>query len=104
MTVSALVVLGELDDLDTLLAEAVRRAGTGPDMRVYRRISAQARQLSALLPVPLHRLVDEAADAGKRLMDAAETAAPQLMLEVAQRNLLAAVRRHVREMELGRAA
>lgn len=104
MAVSALVVLDELDDLDTLLAEAVRRAGGGADGRVFRRIDAQARQLRALVPEALHRLVDEAADAGKRVMDAADPTAPKLMLEVAQRNLLAALRRHVRETELRRAA
>lgn len=104
MTASALVVLDELDDLDTLLAEAVRRAGSGPDARLFRRIDAQARQLRGLLPEPLHRRVDEASDAGKRVMDAADPAAPKLMLEVAQRNLLAAVRRYVREVALQRAA
>lgn len=101
---SALVVLDELDDLDTLLGEAVRRAGDGADARVFRRIDAQGRQLRALLPAPAHRLVDEAVEAGKRVMDAADPAAPKLMLEVAQRNLLAAVRRHVREIGLQRAA
>lgn len=104
MTVSALVVLDELDDLDTVLAEAVRRAGAGPDARFDRRLDAQARQLTALLDPALHRQVEETVDAGKRVMDAADPTAPKLMLEVAQRNLLAAVRRFVRMSELRRAA
>lgn len=104
MSASALVVLDELDDLDTLLAETVRRAGQGPDARVWRRLDAQARTLRALVDAKVGALVDDVVDAGKRVMDAADPAAPRLMLEVAQRNLLAAVRRYVRVVSLQHAA
>lgn len=104
MSTADLVVLNALDDLDTLLAEAVRRAGHGPDARVDRRIDAQARVLHAMVDTAVGALIDDAVDAGKRVMDAADPAAPKLMLDVAQRNLLAAVRRYVRVVSLQQAA
>jgi len=104
MSTSDLVVLNALDDLDTLLVETVRRAGQGPDARVDRRLDAQARALRSMVDATVGDLVDEAVDAGKRVMDAADPAAPKLMLEVAQRNLLAAVRRYVRVVSLQQAA
>lgn len=104
MPSSALVVLDELDDLDTLLAEAVRRAGQGPDARFDRRLDAQARTVRGLVDAKVGGLVDVAVDAGKRVMDAADPTAPKLMLEVAQRNLLAAARRYVRVVSLQHAA
>ena len=104
MSTSAFVVLDELDDLDTLLAETVRRAGHGPDARVARRLDAQARIVGVLVDDTVRGLIEDAVDAGKRVMDAADPAAPKLMLDVAQRNLLAAVRRYVRVIALQQAA
>lgn len=97
-------VLNELDNLDTLLAETVRRAGQGPDDRVARRLDAQARTLRALVDATVGGLIDDAVDAGKRVMDAADPGAPKLMLKVAQDNLLAAARRYVRVVSLQQAA
>lgn len=104
MSLSAHVLHDELADLQTLATEAIRRAGAGADPRFERRLDAQARTLCALLDAGLHVLVSDAIDAAKRVMDAADPAAPRLMLEIALRNLAVAVRRHAARTPLRHAA
>lgn len=83
--------------LDPLLLEVTRRAGTGADPEIDRRLDLLARRLALLLEG-----VDDACfaaardtiEVAKRVMDAADPEAPLLMLRLARDNLARALRRH----------
>lgn len=95
MTLSVHTLLDELADFETLLAEASRRGGQDVEPRVERRLDAQARTVAALIDPASRRLVYETVEAAKRVMGAADPAAPRLMLEIARASLERAVRRQV---------
>jgi hypothetical protein len=93
--------------LDPVLDEAKRRAGTGADPELDRRLDTLVRRFSLLLEG-----VDDAAFAAvrdtvemaKRVMDAADPEAPLLMLNLARQNLARALRRHDARGDLAAAA
>jgi hypothetical protein len=93
--------------LDPLLHEVTRRAGTGPDPDMDRRLDAIARRLSLLLEgvdEPCFAAACETIDAARRVMDAADPEAPLLMLNLARQNLARALRRHDARGDLAAAA
>ena len=86
----------ELERCDATMAVAVRRAGQGSDPVFERRLDAHARSLRAMLDADAAVVVDDVLDAAKRVLDAADPAAPLLMLEMARANLAAVARRSSR--------
>lgn len=86
----------ELARIDATLAIAVRRAGEGPDPVLERRLDAHGRSLRAMLDADGAAVTMDTIDAAKRVMNAADPAAPLLMLTMARDNLAAVVRRSQR--------
>ena len=89
----------ELDRTGATIALARRRAADGPDAAIERQLDAHGRSLRAMLDADGALLVDDAIDAAKRVMDAADPAAPLLMLELAEANLATVVRRRRRDRD-----
>ena len=86
----------ELERIDVTLAMAVRRAGQGSDPVFERRLEAHGRSLRAMLDDDGAAVTLDTIDAAKRVMTAADPAAPLLMLEMARENLAAVIRRSQR--------
>ena len=86
----------ELGRIDDTLAMAVRRAGQGRDPEFERRLEAHGRSLRAMLDEDGAAVTLDTIDAAKRVMTAADPAAPLLMLEMARQNLAAVIRRSQR--------
>jgi hypothetical protein len=81
--------------LEDGITHAARRAGRGPDAVLERRLMGQARALQAMLgDHPGAQAAADAAEAARRVMDAAEPEAPLRMLAIARENLARTVRRH----------
>ena len=89
-------LLLELDRIEATIARAVRQAGSGHDPTLERQLDAHGRSLRAMLDAEAAVVVDDVLDAAKRVLDAAEPAAPLLMLDMARANLAAVVRRSQR--------
>ena len=83
----------ELAGIDATLAIAVRRAGQGLDPVLERRLDAHGRSLRAMLDTDGAAVTMDTIDAAKRVMNAADPAAPLLMLTMARDNLAAVLRR-----------
>lgn len=82
--------------IDSLLDEAVQRAGKGLDPRLARRLDTAVRQFCDALAAAHAALVDavrDAAELARRVMDAADPEAPLLMLRLAREQLDRAMRR-----------
>jgi hypothetical protein len=83
----------ELVEFDATMARAVRRAGCGPDPVLDRMLAGHVRVLRAMLDDDGAIAAEDAVDAARRAMDAAEPAAPLHMLAMAREILSAKVRR-----------
>lgn len=82
--------------IDSLLDEAVQRAGQGLDPRLARSLDTAVRQFCDALAAAHGALVDavrDAAELARRVMDAADPEAPLLMLRLAREQLARALRR-----------
>lgn len=86
----------ELERCDATMAIAVRRAGQGSDPVFERRLDAHARSLRAMLDADGAAVTMDTIDAAKRVLSAADPAAPLLMLAMARENLAAVIRRSQR--------
>ena len=86
----------ELGRIDDTLAMAVRRAGARIPGRCPGRLEAHGRSLRAMLDEDGAAVTLDTIDAAKRVMTAADPAAPLLMLEMARQNLAAVIRRSQR--------
>ncbi|MFD0739711.1 hypothetical protein ACFQZQ_10510 [Lysobacter koreensis] len=93
MTIGADELLTELARADASLALAVRRAGQGCEPEFERRLDGHARSLRALLDGNGAEVATDTVEAAKRVLDAADPAAPLLMLAMARETLTALVRR-----------
>ena len=83
----------ELERLDATLDEAVGRAGEGEDLAFARRAGAHLRRLADLLDADAYAAAEQVLDDARRVLGAAEPAAPLLMLEYSRARLSDAVRR-----------
>ncbi|GHA87157.1 hypothetical protein [Cognatilysobacter bugurensis] len=82
--------------IDSLLDEAVQRAGQGVDPQLARRLDTAAHQLCDAFAAVHAALVDAVRDTvelARRVMDAADPEAPLLMLRLAREQLMRALRR-----------
>ena len=86
----------ELARTEATFARAIRHAGAGHDPALERQLDSHGRSLRAMLDADAAVVVDDALDAAKRVLDAADPAAPLLMLEMARANLAAVGRRSSR--------
>lgn len=83
----------ELDRLDATFEEAASRAGEGEDLAFARRAGAHLRRLADLLDTDAYAAAEQALDDARRVLDAAEPAAPLLMLEHSRARLSDTLRR-----------
>lgn len=83
----------ELARTDATMIQVVRRAGRGTDPEFDRRLDRHARSLRAMLDADGPAVAMDMIEAARRAMDAADPAAPLLMLAMARENLAAVVRR-----------
>ncbi len=75
------------------MIQVVRRAGRGTDPEFNRRLDRHARCLRAMLDAEGLVVAMDTLEAARRAMDAADPAAPLLMLAISRENLAAVVRR-----------
>ena len=87
-------LLLELERVEETLDEAARRAGQGCGPDFERRLGAHLRSLRNMLGPDDMAVADDAMEAAERVMNAAEPAAPLLMLQHARSTLAAVIRRH----------
>lgn len=83
----------ELARTDDTMLQVIRHAGLGSDPKFDRRLDAHLRSLRALLDGDGIAIALDTIDAAKRVLDAADPAAPLMMLAMARENLAAVVRR-----------
>ena len=83
----------ELDRLEATFDEATSRAGQGEDPAFARRAGAHLRRLAEHLDADAYAAAEQALDDACRVLDAAEPAAPLLMLEYSRARLSGALRR-----------
>lgn len=104
MNIGADELLSELERTDATMAQVIRRAGRGCDPDFERRLDNHARSLRALLDGNAAAVATDTFDAAKRAMNAADPAAPLLMLEMARETLSAVVRRQAARSALNQVA
>lgn len=83
----------ELERLDATLDESAARAGEGEDLRFSRRAGAHLRRLADHLDANAYAAAEQALEDACRVLDAAEPAAPLLMLEYSRARLSDMLRR-----------
>ena len=93
MTISANELQQELARTEATMIQVMRRAGRGTDPEFNRRLDRHARCLRAMLDADGLVVAMDTLDAARRAMDAADPAAPLLMLAMSRENLAAVVRR-----------
>lgn len=93
MHIAADELLRELGRLDATMTQAIRRAGHGCDPAFERRLDTHVRSLRVMLDADGAALAEDAIDAARRAIGAADPAAPLLMLAIARKTLAAVVRR-----------
>jgi hypothetical protein len=93
MNISADELRQELARTDATMLQVIRRAGRGSDPEFDRRLDAHVRSLRAMLDGSSLAVAIDAVDAARRVLEAADPAAPLLMLAMARENLAAVVRR-----------
>lgn len=93
MTISANELQQELARTEATMIQVVRRAGRGTDPEFNRRLDRHARCLRAMLDADGLVVAMDTLEAARRAMDAADPAAPLLMLAMSRQNLAAVVRR-----------
>ena len=86
-------LLLELERIDDTLDEAARRAGEGCGPDFERRLGAHLRSLRNMLGADDLSVAEDAMEAAERAMNAADPAAPLLMLQIARNTLGAVIRR-----------
>ena len=104
MTIGADELLTELARADASLALAIRRAGQGCEPEFERRLDGHTRSLRALLDGNGAQVAADTIEAAKRVLDAADPAAPLLMLAMARETLTALVRRQAARLTLDKVA
>jgi hypothetical protein len=104
MEFAAEEVMDELTRIDTLMREAVRRAGQGCGPDFERQFDACLRSLRPMLGADDMTVAADAFEAAKRVMTSADPAAPLLMLAMAQKTLNGVLRRHAHSLRLRTAA
>ncbi len=104
MDFSAEELLQEMARFDATMARGIRCAGRGPDPVLDRLLAAHVRVMRAMLDEDGAIAAEDAADASRRAMDAAEPAAPLHMLAMARAILAAKVRRQANRASALRAA
>ena len=95
MTVSANELQQELARTEATMTQVVRRAGRGRDPEFDRRLDRHARSLRAMLDADGLVVAMDTIEAARRAMDAADPAAPLMMLAMSRENLAAVVRRQI---------
>ena len=95
MTVSANELQQELARTEATMTQVVRRAGRGADPEFDRRLDRHARSLRAMLDADGLVIAMDTIEAARRAMDAADPAAPLMMLAMSRENLAAVVRRQI---------
>lgn len=93
MQIAADELLRELARLDATMTQAVRRAGRGCDPTFERRLDTHVRSFRVMLDADGAALAEDAIDAARRAISAADPAAPLLLLAIARKTLTAVVRR-----------
>ena len=97
-------LLLELARIETTLAEAVRRAGQGCSAEFRRRFDGHLRSLRSMLAPDDLAVAVDTLDAAQRVLEAADPAAPLLMLAMARDTLGGVVRRQANGQRLRTAA
>ena len=87
-------LLIELERIEATLDEAAREAGRGCGPDFERRLGAHLRSLRNILGADEMAVAADAMEAAERVMNAADPAAPLLMLQLARNTLAAVIRRH----------
>ncbi len=100
MDFAAEELMDELTRVNALIREATRRAGHGDDPDFERQLDACLRSLRPMLRADDMTVAADAIEAAKRVMSAADPAAPLLMLAMAQKTLNGVVRRQARNQRL----
>ncbi|RNF83696.1 hypothetical protein [Montanilutibacter psychrotolerans] len=85
----------ELVRTEATMVQVIRRAGHGVNPGFSRRLDQHSRALRSLLDDEGAAAASEAISAAKRAMEAADPAAPLLMLAMAREQLTLRVRRHL---------
>ena len=93
-------IMEELARIDTLMREAVRRAGRGCGPDFDRRFDACLRSLRPMLNADDMVVASDAMEAAKRVMTAAHPAAPLMMLSMARKSLNGVLRRQANNQRL----
>jgi len=87
-------LLHALARLDAAMVLVVRHAGQGCGPECERRLDSSSRALRGLLGTDAAQVVNDVLDAARRVLTAADPAAPLLMLTMARQTLAALVHRH----------
>ena len=87
-------LLIELERIEATLDEAAREAGRGCGPDFERRLGAHLRSLRNIHGTDEMAVAADAMEAAERVMNAADPAAPLLMLQLARNTLAAVIRRH----------
>lgn len=104
MNIGADELLTELARADATLTQVIRRAGDGCDPEFERRLDGHARSLRAMLDGNGATVATDTVDAAKRVMNAADPAAPLMLLAMARETLSAMVRRQAARSTLNKVA
>ena len=86
-------LLHALERMDNAMTQAIKRAGQGCGPDCERHLESSSRGLRALLGADAAQVVNDVIDATKRVLTAADPAAPLLMLNMARETLAAVVHR-----------
>jgi len=100
MDFAAEELMDELTRINALMHDAVRHAGQGVNPELERQLDACLRSLRPMLRADDMTVAADAIEAAKRVMSAADPAAPLLMLTMAQKTLNGVVRRQARNQRL----
>ncbi|MFL6592063.1 MAG: hypothetical protein ACJ8GK_05075 [Luteimonas sp.] len=104
MVFAAEELMDEQTRIDTLMREAVRRAGQGCGPDFERQLDACLRSLRPMLCADDLAAAADAFEAAKRVMTSADPEAPLLMLAMAQKTLNGVLRRQAHNLRLRTAA
>jgi hypothetical protein len=100
MEFAAEEIMEELTRIDSLMREAVRRAGRGCGPDFDRQFEACLRSLRPMLSADDMVVASDAMEAAKRVMTSADPGAPLLMLAMARKSLNGVLRRQANNQRL----
>jgi hypothetical protein len=100
MEFAAEELMEEFTRIDTLMHEAVRRAGQGCGPDFERQLDACLRSLRPMLGADDMAAACDAIEAAKRVMTSADPSAPLLMLSMARKTLNGVLRRQANNQRL----